>query len=89
MTTYKPGVYQKGDDVRTAQTPSDAVNLAFQGFKRVDSESEAEQTPKDAQTAAPEFPEPESLVDGEVDFPDFPDDEDDLGPQDEGKEPWS
>lgn len=32
---HKPGVYRKGDQVRTADTAADAVKLVFDGFHRV------------------------------------------------------
>lgn len=34
MTTYEPGTYIKGDDVRSASNAAEAVALAFQGYKR-------------------------------------------------------
>jgi hypothetical protein len=42
MTTFSPGTYRKGDDVRYADSAATAVNLAFTGYQRVTAESVAE-----------------------------------------------
>src|SRR5690349_144228 len=36
------GTYRKGDDVRVASTPSEAVALSFEGYKRETAESVAD-----------------------------------------------
>lgn len=43
MTAYKPGTYVKGDQARTAETPADAVQAVFDGFKLQD-ETPADET---------------------------------------------
>lgn len=44
--TYEPGLYQKGDEAHRASSAAEAVNLVFQGFKRVDEDApEAADTP--------------------------------------------
>jgi hypothetical protein len=34
MSTFKPGIYVKGEDERYADTPAKAVALEFNGFSR-------------------------------------------------------
>jgi hypothetical protein len=56
MTTYSPGTYRKGDDVRYADSAATAVNLAFTGYVRDSAESLAEGTDyRDLQAQAKEL----------------------------------
>lgn len=64
MTDYKPGTYVKGAIARVANTKADAVSLVFDGFK-LSEDSEQEAVEAHAERPAPDFPEPESLVDDE------------------------
>lgn len=43
---YEPGTYSKGESVRVAETPSDAVDLVWNGYSRVTVEA-ADDTPYD------------------------------------------
>jgi hypothetical protein len=115
MTIYKPGTYTKGEDVRHASSPSEAVALVFAGYRPQTAASVAEsadyrdlqaqakglgipanqskadlaQAIAEAPVAAPsapvstpDFPEPQSMLDGESNA-DFDADEDVDGEPDE------
>jgi len=42
---YQPGTFKKGDAVKVAQTPADAVKFTFDGFVRQE-DTKAESAPK-------------------------------------------
>lgn len=64
---YKPGTYVKGNQVREAKTPAEAVKAVFEGFKL------RKETPADKVEVAPENtgataqPDPDSAQESSVD----------------------
>jgi len=50
---YQPGTFEKGDVVKVAQTPADAVKLSFDGFKRVQ-ETKAEAPDESTDSGKPD-----------------------------------
>ena len=57
--SFKPGTYAKGDSKRTANTPSQAVALEFEGYKRVeDAEAKAPVAPPAPVTPSAPVPQP-------------------------------
>ena len=63
MSEYEARVYVKGDSRRIATSPSAAVALEFDGYKRVeDAKAEEVQAPVQSSTPPPELPEPKTAT---------------------------
>lgn len=52
MSDYQPGLYVKGGDVQRATTPSRAVALVFDGYKKVDEQEDTSYADLQAQAKA-------------------------------------
>lgn len=62
---YQPGTYVKGDQARRCETPADAVNAVFEGFKLQDAAESTDVEPGEQDATA--TPDPGSAQESSVD----------------------
>lgn len=70
MSDYQPGVYVKGDQVRTADTRSDAVAAVFDGFKLQEGSEQPDEQPEDEGQTPDPTPTPDETEPTGTETPD-------------------